>query len=162
MDYEIKRCTRRCAVTDKELGPGEEFYTALIQEGAELLRRDYAVDAWGGPPEATVGWWKSRMPDPKAKRVGWAPNDVMLEFFEQLENQPDKSDMRFLLALLLVRRRVMRQEDSEKDDQGREVLVLYCPRREATYKVPAVAPDDARIKEVQDELAQLLFAGEVD
>jgi hypothetical protein len=162
MDYEIQRCTRRCAVTDKELGPGEEFYSALIQEGAQLLRKDYSLDAWSGPPEGAVGWWKSRMPDPKAKRVGWAPNDVMLDLFEQLEDQPDKSDMRFLLALLLVRRRVMRQEDSEQDERGREMLVLYCPRREATYKVPAVTPNETRLKEIQDELAKLLFAEAVD
>ena len=158
MDYEIQRCTRRCSVTDRELAPGEEFYSAIFSEGAELVRYDYSVGAWSGPPQDAVGWWKSRMPEATQKRMRWAPNDVMLEFFEQLEQQPERRDMRYVLALLLVRRRVMRLEEKESDENGAEVLVLYCPRRETTYKVPESAPDESRIEAIQEELARLLFA----
>ena len=42
--------------------------------------------------------------------------------------------------------------------KGREILVLYCPRREATYKVSAITPDDERIEQIQNELAGLLYA----
>jgi hypothetical protein len=49
-------------------------------------------------------------------------------------------------------------EESDHDDQGREVLVLFCPRREVEYRVPVAMPDEARAKEIQDELARLLFA----
>ena len=45
-----------------------------------------------------------------------------------------------MLTLLLVRRRVFRLEDEERDAEGREVLTVYCPRRDATYTVPAVMP----------------------
>ncbi len=158
MDYEIQRCTRRCSVTDRDLAPGEQFYSALFSEEAELVRYDYSVDAWSGPPQDAVGWWKSRMPVANEKRMRWAPNDVMLEFFEQLGQQPDKRDMRYVLALLLVRRRVMRLEEKESDENGVEVLVLYCPRRETTYKVPESTPDESRIEAIQEELARLLFA----
>lgn len=37
-------------------------------------------------------------------------------------------------------------------------MILYCPRREAMYSVPAVAPSPERIEEIQEELARLLFA----
>ena len=42
------------------------------------------------------------MPSATQKRMHWAPNDVMLQFLEELEDQPDRSDMRFVLALLLA------------------------------------------------------------
>jgi hypothetical protein len=158
MDYEIQRCTRRCAATERELQPGEEFFSVLIAEGAKLARHDYSIEAWQGPPEGAAGWWKSQVPQPDAKRVHWAPNDVMLQFFDELEQQPARQDMRYVLALLLVRRRVMRLEEEAKEEDGRETLVLYCPRREATYRVPAVMPDESRINEIQQELANLLFA----
>ena len=64
--------------------------------------------------------------------------------------------MRYVLALLLVRRRVMRLEDTERDEQGREVLVLYCPQRETTYKLLALAPEQQRADEIQQELGKLL------
>ena len=156
MDYEVQRCTRHCHGSGRELAPGEEFYSVLVAEGAELQRYDYAADAWPGPPEGTIGWWKSNMPDRSAGKKHWAPNDVMLQFFEQLEARADKQDMRYVLALLLVRRRVMRQEETEEDEQGREIMVLYCPRREATYRIPAVVPQESRVAEIQEELAELL------
>jgi hypothetical protein len=33
---------------------------------------------------------------------------------------------------------------------------VYCPRREATYRVPAVVPAQERIEQIQEELAALL------
>ncbi|MFH1921151.1 MAG: hypothetical protein ABIP48_14885 [Planctomycetota bacterium] len=158
MDYEIQRCTRCCTTTGRQLEPGEEFYSMVVSEGAELKRHDYSPEAWSGPPDGVIGWWKSQMPDPASKRMHWAPNEVMLHFFEQLESRPEKHDMRYVLALLLVRRRVMRQEEREVDDAGREVLVLHCSRRDTTYRVPVVTPDQSRVDAIQQELAELLFA----
>lgn len=158
MDYDIQRCTRRCAATEREFSPGEEFFSVLIAEGADLRRLDYCAEAWEGPPENATGWWRSRMPSPTANRMHWAPNDVMLHFFEELESQPERADMRFVLGLLLVRRRVMREEDRTRDEQGREVTVLFCPRNDKTYEVPTVMPSPTRVEAIQEELAQLLFA----
>jgi len=157
MDYEIQRCTRHCHTTGRELAPGETYFSVLLAEGAEVKRYDFSPEAWPGPPEGAIGWWRSQIPDRKSQRMHWAPNDVMLEFFDELAEQPEKQDMRYVLSLLLVRRRVMRHEETREDEQGREVLVLYCPRREATYEVPAVSPQQPeRIEEIQQELAALL------
>ena len=134
MEYEIGRSAKCCAATGREFAPGEEFYSALIAEGAELKRCDYAVRGLAGPAAGTIGWWKSQMPDQHARRAHWAPNDLLLNFFDELAGQPDKQDMRYVLALLLVRRRVMRLEEEQRDDAGHERLVLYCPRRERSTK----------------------------
>jgi len=157
-EYEIQRFTRHCAVTGRELAPSEEFYSVLTAEGAELVRRDYSAAAWQGPPERAIGWWKSQVPGPDAKRLHWAPNEVMLDFFEQLQQQPGREDVHYVLALLLLRRRVFRMEREDRDAQGRQLLVVYCPRRETSYQVPVAEPEEARIQQIQDELTRLLFA----
>ncbi len=156
MDYDVQRCTRHCAKSGRELAPGEAFYSVLLAEGAELKRYDYAEDAWECPPEDAVGWWKSHVPDRNTRRRHWAPNDVMLRFFDELAEQPDKQDMRYVLALLLVRRRVMQLEEGSTEQNGRQVMVLYCPRRQTTYKIPVVAPEQTQIDEIQQELVALL------
>jgi hypothetical protein len=158
MDFEVQRCTRRCHSTQRELEPDEVFFSVLVSEGTNVVRRDFCADAWEGPLEGSLGWWKSRMPSRNAKRLHWAPNDIMLEYFEELADQPDKQDVRYVLTLLLIRRRVVRLEDTEQDKTGREQLVVYCARREKTYHVHVVLPDERRADEIQDELAQLLFA----
>lgn len=158
MEYEHVRCTRRCAVTDREFAPGETFYSVLTAEKGKLVRHDYSADAWKGPPEGVVGWWKSQLPVHDPKRVHWAPNDVMLDLLEQLADDPSHAEMRYVLALLLIRRRVCRLEETQRDEQKHETLLLFCPRRETEYKVAVAMPDDERIKQIQDELAKLLFA----
>ncbi len=134
------------------------FYSALIVEGSNLVRHDYSTEAWHGPPEKAVGWWKSKLPPREGAQMHWAPNDVMLDLLEQLADDPARADMRYVLALLLVRRRVCRLEETQHGASGQEQLVLFCPRREQEYRVNVATPDEARIKEIQDELARLLFA----
>jgi hypothetical protein len=159
MDYDVLRSTRRCAQTGRDLVPGEEFFSVVIERGTGLARLDFSREAWQGPPEGAIGWWKTQVPVPDGKRPPGMPNDVMLEVFERLEGQLDRADYRYLLALLLLRRRVLRLEEQEHDAEGREILVLYCPRQDATYRVPVLVPDQTRIETLQEELARLLFGG---
>ena len=36
-------------------------------------------------------------PEPTAKKIKLAPNDVLLELFDQLAERPDQQDMRYVL-----------------------------------------------------------------
>lgn len=158
MDYEVERCTRRCAASGRELQEGEEFYSALSTDRGQVHRSDYAVEHWSGPPESALAWWRSRMPTHEAKKGQLAPNEVLLQLFAELEHVPEKADMRYVLALLLVRRRVLREEEVEHDETGGEVMRVYSPRDENTYRVDVMVPDEGRRDEIQAELARLLYA----
>ncbi|HVW47547.1 MAG TPA: hypothetical protein VHA76_10875 [Solirubrobacterales bacterium] len=160
MDYEIQRCTRHCAVSGREFNEGEEFYSVLVAEGSAVRRYDYALDAWSGAPEKALGFWKSRMPakDASASKPKLAPGEVMLQLFTELEGAADKADMRYVLALLMIRRRLLRLEETQHDEAGQETLSLYCPRDENLYEIPVVMPDEVRAQEIQEELGKLLFA----
>lgn len=158
VDFEVQRCTRRCAATDREFLPGEEFYSLLVAEGVQVKRLDYSREAWQAPPDNAIGWWKSRMPEPNAKRLHWAPNDVILHYFEQLEGNEAQADLRYVLALLLVRRKVLRMEGAAPGSPSGAVLTLYCPKHEREYSLAAVEPTGPRVQQIQEELARLLFA----
>lgn len=157
-EHEIQRCTRRCATSNRELAPGETFYSVLVEDGTEIRRVDVASDCWGGPPEGAVGWWKSTMPHPDARRVHWAPSDVMLDYFQRLAGQPGREPLRYLLALLMTRRRLLRAEGKEVDEHGRPILRLYSPRDETEYTVVEQIPSAAQIPQLQQELSEMLFA----
>jgi hypothetical protein len=156
MDYEVQNFTRHCTATGREFAPGEWYYSALVAEGAELKRYDYSMEAWQGPPTEAIGSWKSRVPDKSSHQKHWAPNDVILRFFDELSQQPDKQDFRYVLALLLIRRRVFRLEEQQCDQQGHELLTVYCPRRDATYSIPSVVPDQSGVDDIQRQLTLLL------
>jgi hypothetical protein len=156
LDYEIQRCSRRCSATDRELKDGETCYSVLTAEAGQVVRRDYSAEAWPGPPEGAIGWWKSTVVDPHAGRPHWAPNDVMLSYFERLLEDPTAEDARYVLALLLVRRRVLRVEGHEQDSAGKDTIVLYCARNESQYRVAEVLPSAQRAAAIQQQLADLL------
>jgi hypothetical protein len=160
MDYEVQRCTRHCAVSGREFNEGEEFYSVLVAEGSEVRRYDYSLEAWTGAPEKALGFWKSRMPtrETGAAKPKLAPGEVMLQLFTELEGVAEKADMRYVLALLMIRRRVLRLEETLRDESGSERLSLYSPRDENLYQIPVVMPDAARTQEIQEELGKLLFA----
>jgi hypothetical protein len=60
----------------------------------------------------------------------------------------------------LVRRRVARLEAEEEDEARRPLLVIYCFRNETTYKTLITQPSPERSEEIQEQLAELLFADE--
>jgi hypothetical protein len=169
LDFEVQRSTRRCAATDRPLEPGDECYAVLEVQGAEVIRRDFCGAAWCGPPEAAFGWWKWRVPNTVTKKVKLAPNDVLLELFDQLSNQPGQTDTRYVLTLLLVRRRVFRLEaapaefvtdaSSRGESEANNVMLVHCAKRETTYQVTATMPSEARINQIQEQLSELLVAG---
>jgi hypothetical protein len=60
--------------------------------------------------------------------------------------------------LLLVRRRVLRLEDTEQSDAKQEMMLLYCPRRQTEYRVAVRMPDAVQANQIQQELAGLLLS----
>jgi hypothetical protein len=158
LDYEVQRFTRHCHASGRELASGEAFYSVLIAEGRDVVRQDYAASTWQGPPEGALAVWKSQVPHPHSKKMQLAPSEVMLRYFEELEGRPDKEDERYVLALLMLRRRVVRQERTEHDGAGREVAVLYAPQTEQEYRVAVAMPSAERVAAIQEELGRLLFS----
>jgi hypothetical protein len=169
LDFEVQRCTRCCAATERALAPGDECYSVLEIAGVEVVRKDYSPEAWKGAPEAAFGWWKSRVPEPTAKKIKLAPNDVLLELFDQLADKTEQQDLRYVLALLLVRRRVLRvdvtsetphnEDDEIASHHVAEMMTLYCPKRDSTCEVAVAMPNSERIDEIQQQLSELLVAG---
>jgi hypothetical protein len=157
--FEVPRNSRVCVATNRPLKPGEWFHSVLIEEENEIKRLDYSQDGWGGLPAEMIGYWKSKLPTQNDKKVKLAPNDILLNLFDQLSEQFDKQEMRYVLTLLLIRRRIFRLEKEETDDSGATMLNVYCPKREAVYLVPVSQPGDEKIEELQNTLATLLYAG---
>ena len=168
LDFEVQRCTRRCAATDRSLESGDLCFSVLEVKGADIIRKDYCHEAWNGPPETAFGWWRSRVPESNAKKIKLAPNDVLLELFDQLADQPANQDMRYVLTLLLLRRRLLRLDNmfdvhsaprgQQEKLRSAELMAVHCPKRDATYEVNIAMPTPSRIDEIQRQLSDLLIA----
>jgi hypothetical protein len=157
LELEIKNCSRTCATTSRALNPGEVYFSVLEASEHDFVRHDYCVEAWSGPPQECVGWWRSRVPTKDDNQPRLAPTDVMLNLFEVLADRPAEIEFRYLLGLLLLRRRILRREDSNRDDQLREVLQLHCQSRSKDYDLVVAEPVAERSVQLQQQMLNLLY-----
>lgn len=158
MDLTIRRPTCQCAATGRSIDPGMPFYSALVRAAGGIERVDIVADAWQGPPERAIAWWRSRMPEAESKGPSLASPDVLLDVLERLEGDDDEASLRYLLALFLVRRRVLRvAEHGGPQDAEPSTLRVSCPRRAAEYRIRTMA---GASDDVARRLTELLWSGE--
>lgn len=156
MDFQIKKTSRHCHATERDLKPGELFFSDLVQEEDALIRRDFCEEAWQGPDEHSIGWWKAKIPEIEGGRVYWAPRDVLLAYFDSLIEKPDYQPTVYVMALLLVRKRILQLVDSETNEEG-EFLELKFSKENRTYKIPVVELSNEQVTNIQQDLGEQLF-----
>lgn len=156
-DYQIQPNTRHCCVSGRELRPGEKFYSVLREEGGKLVRHDYGAEAWEGPPEGAIGYWSGRVPAAEPSRKLRIDDDLLADCFARLEGQtePAQVNFRYVVALLLMRRKRFRFEEARTED-GREVLKLRCMRTGTEYEVVNPGLSEDEMTAVQDEVFKVL------
>ena len=157
-DYRISHsATAVCCMTNREFQPGETFYAVLVESDEGHVRRDYSLEAWTGPPEDAVGFWMTKIPEKKDHaRQKVAVNDILLSVFDHLRQSDTEPEKLYILALLMIRRRIFRLEEDVEPGRNVSSLTVYCQRRDESYTVAAMVPDAKRQAEIQEELAGLL------
>ncbi|MEQ8849833.1 hypothetical protein [Botrimarina sp.] len=165
IDYSVRRATQHCAATGRELQPGEAIVSVLHDEAGEVVRRDYSAAAWDGPREGAIAWWRSRLPDDG--KSGPAPREALLRLLDEWADRPDQVAARYVLALLLMRRRVLRPQadgfltglrGDPSGDEPAPALRLVCRERDEPFDVVVATPTAREATEIEQRLAELLGA----
>jgi len=160
LNFDFKKSSRKCCVSDREFQPGEELYSALIEcDDGATERRDYSVENWPGPQENHIGWWKSRVPELGKGRVFWAPKQVLLAYFEHVHAQPESADIAFVTSLLLIQKKILTMEADGEDDSR---MRLRDRNTKTLYDVPVVDIEPERLTAIQNELSERLFMDQPD
>lgn len=116
--YPLAKSPGQCASSGKPFSPGESIVASLTEKpGGGLERRDYSADAWtqlqnaGAPrPPGVLGFWRTIFTPGDKKNAGLLGDTELLDLFDDLANvtEPAQLAFRYFLALLLIRRRMLR------------------------------------------------------
>jgi len=166
--YSLGRSTAVCAATGRALVPGEPIVATLCDapadeaEGHEFVRREFAVAAWdsGLRPEHMVCFWRTTASEPDHKRRLLVDDDTLLELFDRLDGdeRPQRRAYRWLLCLILLRKKLLRHVRVDRDEAGGEAWLVK--RRGAAEDDAPVRVENPRIRDEDlQELAEHL--GEV-
>ena len=125
----------------------------------EFERVDFCEEAWEGPPQDAFCVWRTRVPVKEQKKRPLVDEGVMLDFFTRLEDQTDpaKINFRYILALLLMRKRILKLLDTVREGDA-EYLLCFCRRTDSEHRVLDPHLTEDQIAGVQQEVGALLNA----
>ena len=163
----IARHEHVCAASGQELKPGDRFVAALIERPGEesLERLDFLETEWdkGVRPEGMFGFWRGVTPDKSEKPKPFIDDQSLLALFEQLSDtrEPRRIAFRFVLALILTRKRLLRLEgNDEKDGRSFMLVRMRGPDgwSEGSTVVQVVDPgmDEEAVADVTEQLSEVL------
>lgn len=158
--YSVARPQGRCAVSGRAIAPGERFFAALRETPVGLERLDLAAECWEGfDKRDLLAYWQATMPEPDARRPMFVDDTVLCELFERLADveEPAKRNFRFVLGLILMRKRLLSYEGTRHTENG-EWWVVKLKGREQPLEMLNPHLDEAQTREVSGQLSEVLNA----
>lgn len=160
-DWPIKHRADECARTQKAFEPGEQFYTLLFREGDGFRREDLSEEAWAERNDniEPFSFWKTRYEPAPAAATEPLKKEEAEDILRRLltENEPSKANACYVLAIMLERKRVLKQIRTG-DKGGKPVLIYEHANTGDVLIVPQVQLRLDEIEQVQNEVTALLKA----
>lgn len=164
--WNIKSRAHECARTARPFEVGEVFHTAIYfdTESGEFVRRDVGLDAWAEEiaERTPLAYWRTEYVKPQAAAA--RPEIATKESAESLlrrlieEDEPHTEHARYILALMLERKKQLVPKETKHTEHG--IMLLYEHRKSGEVFIirdPELRLDE--IEAVQEEVATLLGFG---
>jgi hypothetical protein len=158
-EWAIKQRADACAVTHRAFVTGEYFYTLLYHDSDGYRREDLSEEAWQNRNDniRPFSFWKSRYepsPPKPAEPVGKETAEQLFRRLMSSKNPP--ANACYVLAVMLERKRVLKQVKTESRDNASRVLIYEQPTTGDVFVVPDPQLRLDQLEAVQNEVAQLL------
>ncbi|MFZ4763355.1 MAG: hypothetical protein ACOYMN_00270 [Roseimicrobium sp.] len=161
--WNIKSRAHECARTARAFEVGEVFLTAIYFDSklGEFVRRDVSLQAW--PEEiaerSPIAYWRTEYAKPNTTalrpevKTKESAESLLRRFVE--ENEEHTEHARYILALMLERKKQLVPRETKHTEQG--IMLLYEHRKSGEVFIvrdPELRLDE--IEAVQEEVAMLL------
>ena len=158
-EWEINKPLGQCYGTGRKIEYGEEYFGALVETGEGLQRRDFCADYWEEEKPNVFCYWKTRLPHPSQKKQIFVDDEMLLAFFERLgkETEQEKVNFRFVLALILMRKRRLKYDATRVEDAN-EIWRLRITGEKQFVEVINPHLDEEQIEQLSSQIGQILQA----
>ena len=161
-DWTINKPLGQCFGTGLKIDYGQDYYGALVQTEEGLQRRDFCADYWESQKPETFCYWKTRLPHPDQKKQLFVDDQMLVAFFERLEKEtdPEKVSFRFVLALILMRKRILKYEGTKTQDD-KEIWLLRTVGDKQICEVVNPHLNEEQIEQLSSQLGGILQTQEL-
>jgi hypothetical protein len=162
-DWNMPRRNENCAACAREFEVGETFVAALLTTAAGYERRDFCLRCSLPADLRPVGTWRTRRPESTPRKTQAFDREAIYAFFLRLEDarRPEQLQFRFLLALLLWRKKVLKLERS-LDMGAHQIWEFSTPRTHETHRVTRPELDESELDRLSTQLETVLAAPPTD
>jgi hypothetical protein len=156
--YEVARARGQCVVCQTQIPPQQPLMAALHETPTGFERLDVCLNCWEGFDKADlVGFWKTSMPLVEQKKRLFVDDEVLCQLFERLHDtaEPAKLNFRFVLGLILMRKRLIVYESS-RNDGAKEIWQVRFKGKEEELDLLNPRLDESQILDVSNQLGEIL------
>jgi hypothetical protein len=131
---------------------------ALRETATGFERLDVSMAQWPNFDRTDIiGFWQTVMPQAEQKKKLFVDDQLLCELFERLATttEPAKLNFRFVLGLILMRKRMIIYETTRIED-GREIWSVRFKGREDRLDLLNPKLDEQQVLEVSQQLSEIL------
>ncbi len=156
-EWEITRPLGQCCGTGEQIAAGQEYFAALVETDNGLERRDFCAEYWQNSTPEVYCYWKTKLPDPEQKKQLFVDDDMLMAFFERLqqESEQEKINFRFVIMLVLMRKRRLKYDSTISRD-GLEIWKLRVVGANEYVEVVNPHLDEQQIQELSSQIGEIL------
>lgn len=162
-EYNISKTSGACCECGKAIGPGEQVVATVHELEEDFERRDFCPACWDAREqtdtgEGLIGVWRTVIPRPQEKRKLLVDDEVLVSFFERLAEaqEPAKVNFRYVLGLILMRKRLLVYDRMTQRDDGRDEWQMHLRGSDRVHKVIDPHMDPEEIAEVSRHVGEIL------
>jgi len=160
--YQVARPTGVCAARGCTLEPGSPCIATLCEREADegFDRKDFSIEAWedGERPDRLFSFWRTDVAEPDTNRTPLIDDEVLLDLFVRLadDDRPQRVSFRFVVMLILMRKRKLRFVGREGDDERWLVRVVGSGSEAPPLVVVNPRLDESDIRDLTEQLREIL------
>lgn len=162
-EWNIQGRALQCAGSGRPFEKGERVYSALYWRDGQYVRLDFNAESWKARNDniEPLSAWQADFVPPAPPPPEALKKDDAESLLRRLmtANDPGTRNARYILALMLERKKVLRQVERQRNE-GISVLVYeHLPSGEV-WLIEDPGMKLGELKAIQDEVAQLLAHAE--
>jgi hypothetical protein len=152
-----------CSVTGTPFEAGQYFHTLLFDDKTVLRREDLSEESYKQRPDDApqpFSHWRSKFEPapPKApEALGKQTAEDLLRKY-MADPNPGLANVRYILALMLERKRQLKEIEVRKNDDGSLTRIYQHGKSGEAFVIPDPGLKLSQVAEVQAEVADLLAA----
>jgi hypothetical protein len=157
--WAVPRALGVCSVSGRAIAPGEKLWAAVRETPAGIERLDVSPEAWDAFDKSDLlASWQTLMPKAEEKKKRFVDDEVLCTLFERLGDATEsaKLNFRFVLGLILMRKRLVIYEQTRRDAEGRDIWAVRMRGKQETMELVDPKLNAEQTLEVSQQLGQVL------